>query len=131
MRHAAIAGLLATLGLAPAAHADFVVTGAMPLTESERPPTTQATETDGSQSPDAPKPIHWLMAYGFGHQVPLRFAAEQIVPKAVKVSYGPGADPDALVDWKGGEAWNRVLREAVQPLGLHLVMGQTAVQIRK
>jgi hypothetical protein len=132
MQHAAIAGLLATLGLAPAARADFVVTGVTPPAPTAHSPSTQgAVPADTSQAQDAARPVRWLMAHGFGHQVTLRFAAEQIIPKAVKVTYGPGADPDALVDWKGGGAWNDVLRDAVQPLGLHLVMSNMAVEIRK
>ena len=53
------------------------------------------------------------------------------MPAAVKVTYAPGADPNALVDWKGGQAWNRVLLDAVKPLGLRLVMARMAVEIRK
>ncbi len=71
------------------------------------------------------------MAYGFGNHIPLAFAVRQIVPKAVKVTYGPGASPAALVSWKGGQTWNRVLLAAVRPLGLHLVMTHMAVEIRK
>jgi hypothetical protein len=71
------------------------------------------------------------MAYGFGDQVQLGFVCRQVVPAAVKVTYGPGADPHVLVDWKGGDTWNHVLRDAVQPLGLRLVMTHMAVEIRK
>jgi len=71
------------------------------------------------------------MAYGFGDQVPLAFACRQIVPRAVRVTYGPGATPDQLVSWKGGDTWNHVLRDAVRPLGLRLLMTQAAVEIRR
>jgi hypothetical protein len=71
------------------------------------------------------------MAYGFGKSVPLAFACRQIVPYAVKITYGPGADQAVLVDWKGGDTWNHVLRDAVEPLGLHLVMTTMAVEIRR
>jgi hypothetical protein len=133
MRHAVIAGLLATLGLAPAARADFVITGATPPAPTAQSSTAQGRvpATDLSETQEAARPVHWLMARGFGRQVKLRFAAEQIIPKAVKVTYGPGADPDVLVDWNGGGAWSDVLRDAVQPLGLHLVMSNLAVEIRK
>jgi hypothetical protein len=57
--------------------------------------------------------------------------SRQIVPRAVKVTYGPGADPEAAVDWKGGQGWNRVLFNAVRPLSLRLVMTHMAVEIRK
>jgi hypothetical protein len=71
------------------------------------------------------------MAYGFGNQVPLGFACKQIVPPAVKVIYGPGANPGVLVTWKGGKTWNRVLHDAVAPLGLRLVMTHMVVEIKK
>ena len=71
------------------------------------------------------------MAFGFGKSVPLAFACRQIVPNAVKITYGPGADQAALVNWKGGDTWNHVLRDAVQPLGLHLIMTTMAVEIRR
>ncbi len=131
MRHAALAALLATIGLTPAARADFVVTGTAPPAPAAQTPAPPAPAAASPGAADAAKPVHWLVARGFGHQVPLHFAAEQIVPNAVKVSYGPGADRNALVDWKGGEAWNQVLRDAVHPLGLRLVMTHMAVEIRK
>ena len=76
-------------------------------------------------------PRHFKIAAGFGDQIPLSFAVRQIVPSDVRVTYGPGADPNARVDWKGGAGWNRVLLDAVKPLGLHLVMTSLAVEIRK
>jgi hypothetical protein len=54
-----------------------------------------------------------------------------MVPPAVKVTYGPGVDPEAVVDWQGGEGWNRVLANVVRSLGLRLVMTTMAVEIRK
>jgi hypothetical protein len=81
----------------------------------------------------SPEPVstRYKLAFGFGTRIPLSFAVRQIVPRAVKVTYGPGADPNALVDWKGGQAWNRVLFDAVKPLSLRLVLSRTAVEIRK
>jgi len=70
-------------------------------------------------------------ASGFGSQVPLAFAARQIVPPGVSVRYGPGADPAMLVDWKGGAPWDQVLKASVKPAGLHVVVTWHAVQIRK
>jgi hypothetical protein len=114
---------LATITLSPAAWADFVITGMPPASG----PTLQAIP---GNSPDRASP-RFKLAYGFGKRIPLSFAVRQIVPPAVKVTYGPGADPDALVDWRGGQGWNRVLLDAVRPLGLRLVMTHMAVEIRK
>ena len=127
--------VLVSLG-APAARADFVMAGSRPPA-----PIVQIAPVPASDSAagDAPKAVdaaeteapRFKVAEGFGDQVPLRFAVRQIVPPAVNVTYGPGAMPDALVDWKGGQGWSRVLFRAVHPLGLRLVMSYMAVQIRK
>ena len=114
---------LGTITLNPAARADFVITSMPPTPGS-------ITETIPDYSPD-PAPTRFKLAFGFGKRIPLSFAVRQIVPGAVKVTYGPGADPDALVDWRGGQGWNRVLFDAVKPLGLRLVMTHMAVEIRK
>ncbi len=130
---------LALLGaVTPAARADFVIKdppaaalapapiAMAPIVDpGDRQPTLPADHKNG------PTAIHWKMAYGFGNHVPLGFACRQIVPPAVKVTYGPGATPDMLVTWKGGTTWNHVLDDAVAPLGLRLVMAHMAVEIRK
>ena len=130
--------ILVPLG-APAARADFVVAGSgPPAPAAQIAPAANSASSDAAQPSnaaendrtDAAEP-RFKVAEGFGDQVPLRFAIRQIVPPAVKVTYGPGASPDALVDWKGGQGWNRVLSRAVHPLGLRLVMTYMAVQIRE
>jgi hypothetical protein len=127
------------LATAPVARADFVMTGmkiiraAPPQAASGGQDPAASPPEDGDQNAGAsrnrPKP-RFKMADGFGDQVPLSFACRQIIPPAVKVTLGPGADPKALVDWKGGDTWNHVLRDAVKPLGLHLVMTTMAVEVR-
>jgi hypothetical protein len=131
-----IAALLVGLSFAATARADFVVIGSAPAVPSSRPaPLVSAQPPDAAAAtetaPARPAAPHFFMAYGFGDNIPLAFAARQIVPKAVKVTYGPGADPGALVTWKGGAPWNRVLLAAVHRLGLRLVMTHMAVEIRK
>lgn len=132
--------------MTPAARADFVikdpptaVPASAPASAPAAAPIAMAPIVDpGDRQPLAAPDhkagstvIHWKMAYGFGNQVPLGFACRQIVPPAVKVTYGPGAGPGMLVTWKGGNAWNHVLYDAVAPLGLRLVMTHMAVEIRK
>ena len=123
MRTALVGVLVVAATLAPAARADFVIAGSPPPdTTTTPPPAAMGTP---------PETLRFRAAYGFGDQVPLSFAVRQIVPKTVKVSYGPGADPASLVNWKGGRPWNRVLLAAVKPLGLRLVMTSMAIEIRK
>ena len=58
------------------------------------------------------------VASGFGHEVPLRFAVRQLLPRNWRVRYGQDVDPDRPVSWEGGRPWDFVLRDAVRPLGL-------------
>jgi hypothetical protein len=115
---------------APAARADFVVAGSRPPAPQTPADAVRSSDGGAGSVADTEAP-QFRIAQGFGDHVPLGFAVRQIVPPAVKVTYGPGASPNAPVDWKGGEGWNRVLSRAVQPLGLRLVMTYMAVQIRK
>jgi hypothetical protein len=128
MRTRMILTALTATTLSAAAHADFVITSTPPAPES--PLASQAPLKTPAPA-NHPTSARFEMAYGFGDHIPLSFAVRQIVPSTVKVTYGPGADPNALVDWKGGQTWNRVLLAAVKPLGLRLVLTHTAVEIRK
>jgi len=125
MRGSPILLILAATMPAATARADFVITSTPPV-QTARP----IVQTIPDKSPE-PASTRFKLAFGFGDRIPLSFAIRQIVPPAVKVTYGPGADPNAPVDWKGGQAWNRVLSEAVKPLGLRLVISRMAVEIRK
>jgi hypothetical protein len=136
MRHLVLSTFV-SLTMAGQAPAEFVVKTAQPALVSDpvpQPTPIARSETDtGNQAEAKPTPDkpRFKMAYGFGKSVPLAFACRQIVPSAVRITYGPGADQAVLVDWKGGDTWNHVLRDAVQPLGLHLVMTTMAVEIRR
>ena len=137
MRTADIGVLLSILAWTPHAWADFIISS--PLPGSLYAAQGSSAEEHEAQRPGPaapqgrvrPAPMAFGIALGFGDQVPLRFAVRQIVPRNVKVIYGPGADPDAAVTWKGGRGWNWVLLHAVQPLGLRLVMTPMAVELRE
>lgn len=71
-----------------------------------------------SRPHEALERMRTVVASGFGHEVPLRFAVRQLLPRNWRVRYGQGVDPDRLVSWEGGRPWDFVLRDAVKPLGL-------------
>ena len=133
---------LPTTGILTSAKADFVIKSGpppparapaapiamTPIVDPGDPGYTATTTSEPMHN--TPASVHWKMAYGFGDKVPLSFACRQIVPPAVRVTYGPGATPQMLVTWKGGDTWNHVLRDAVKSLGLHLAMTHMAVEIR-
>ena len=130
-------GLLAAIALAPSARADFTIVGTAPAVKPSPPATAEPPKVPPPQVDNNPSaarhraPPQSALAQGFGERISLSFAVKQIVPLSVKVTYGRGVDPAALVDWKGGAAWDRVLLAAVNPLGLHLVITGKAVEIRK
>lgn len=68
---------------------------------------------------------------GYGTDIPLSFAVRQIVPRGIRVIYGPGATPETPVSWTGGKAWYDVLRDSLKPRRLRLLLaGQTATITR-
>lgn len=127
IRFALMIALVAT----PTARADFVL---LPGAKPSRP--TAPVSRPGPQPhlplpPLSPPAMRGEIAFGFGNRVPLSFACRQIVPQDVKVIYGRGVRPSTIVSWEGGETWDRALSKAVAPLGLHLVMTPTTVEIRE
>jgi hypothetical protein len=113
------------------AHANFVIQSP----SADTGPDFVNSGSDGDPVPSgadvSSQPVRWKMAYGFGNNIPLAFACQQIVPPAVKVTYGPGVNPAIPVTWRGGDTWNHVLRDTVKPLGLRLQMTFMAVTIVK
>ena len=70
-------------------------------------------------------------ARGFGNAVQMAFAVRQMVPAGVRVRYGAGIDPEALVSWKGDRPWNQALAAAVRSLRLRIVTGTDTVFITR
>lgn len=56
---------------------------------------------------------------GFGKDIPLNFAVEQITPDRISVTYGTGVDVTRPVTWSGGTDWKTVLGEILSEIGLH------------
>jgi hypothetical protein len=113
------------------AYANFLIQSPSDDTGLEIVNSAPAGDPTPSGTGNSSQPVHWKMAYGFGNSIPLAFACRQIVPPAVKVTYGPGVNPAIPVNWKGGDTWNHVLRDSVKPLGLSLQMTYMAVAIVK
>ena len=62
----------------------------------------------------------------------LAFAARQIVPRGVKVSFGQALDAETvLVDWNGGRPWPDVLRTTLRPAGLLATFRSGTVRIER
>ena len=55
---------------------------------------------------------------GFGRDIPLALALQQIVPAGYSFAFTGGADAGKRVSWEGGRPWNMVLADALAPHGM-------------
>ncbi|WP_294537747.1 hypothetical protein [uncultured Rhodoblastus sp.] len=102
--------------------------GASTAPETTRPLKPQAPSSKHRAAAEAPKKTVGVAA-GFGAQVPLAFAIRQMAPDGYEIVLEPPADPDTVVDWRGGKVWTRTLADAVQPLGLTVSVHDKTVTI--
>ena len=125
MRLLSIVTLLAIGCVSGMARAEF----SLQATPSSPLPRPGGGLSPASHSQASSEKTRTAVASGFGHEVPLRFAVRQLLPKNWRVRYGQGVDPDRLVSWEGGRPWGFVLRDAVKPLGLqaHATPGEAYV----
>lgn len=114
------------LGPAPSLAGSTIQDGSRPIVLSPENPMQMPTQVR-RVAPVFGVPV----AQGFGNEVPLAFATRQIVPGRVRVTFGPGVDQAALVDWKGGRPWVETLQSAVRPLGLRVAVRGTFVSINR
>ena len=119
----------AAMMLVVPAHADFVLGGARPTSGPAAPTSATPASPGVTAEPPEQTALQFKIARGFGNAVPMAFAVRQMVPAGVRVRYGAGIDPEALVSWKGDRPWNQALAAAVRPLRLRIVTGTDTVLI--
>ena len=68
---------------------------------------------------------------GFGDDIPLAHAVEQIVPENFVVTYGKGVSVNEAVSWRGGAHWKDVLEMLAQNEGLIVRYDQDNIIITK
>ncbi len=66
---------------------------------------------------------------GFGSEMPLVIALQQIVPPGHRFSFAAGVNPGMPVTWEGGKGWKKVLEEALAPRGLAYVLEDNIVVV--
>lgn len=79
--------------------------------------------------PAAPAPVIVDNAVGFGSDVPLALALQQVVPADFAYSFDPAVNVGSKVSWNGGKAWNLVVADMVAPLGYSLRIEGKVVHI--
>lgn len=66
---------------------------------------------------------------GFGSDLPLVIALQQVVPAGYQFSFSSGANPGTLVSWEGGKPWKTVLSDMLASQGLGYRMQNNTVVI--
>ena len=121
--------ILAPLIVCAPAQAEFLMLSAPDASATHEPETPAPHPTLKRWPPKSQVSPPDNPLSGFGDQVPLTFAVRQIVPANFQVAYAEGVQPDATVDWKGGEPWRATLADAVRPLGLAVTISGPKVTI--
>jgi len=76
-----------------------------------KPQNTQNEQSASSIPPDDE-------VVGFGNDMPLALALQQIAPSGYAFSFGDGVNPGSKVSWSGGKSWFDVMRDMIAPLNL-------------
>ena len=85
----------------------------MPKVEEEKEDDTPKVEASY-----AAHDTGFVIVHGFGSEVPLVMALQQIVPAAYAFSFGTDVNPGQAVSWDGGKSWDKVIADMLAPLGL-------------
>jgi hypothetical protein len=87
--------------------------------------------------PLAPVPApqgNFEIVEGFGSDMPLALALQQIVPAGYATSFGSGVNPGAAVTWDGGKPWkpwNQIISDMLAPHNLEVQIDGKVVNIRQ
>lgn len=68
-------------------------------------------------------------AVGFGNDMPLALAVQQIVPPGYAYSFAQSVNAGQRVSWSGGKAWDLVLKETLEPIGMDIRINGKSVMV--
>ncbi len=101
-------------------------------TKTGSSPTVTANDTAGSRIAGTGNEIpFYRQAVGFGEDIPLALALNQIVPPDYPYSFSENVDPGIRINWKGGRPWNIVLADALEPYGYDISINDKRVLVHK
>lgn len=81
---------------------------------------------DVAPAPVAAEPASDVLT-GFGSDVPLVIALQQVVPAGYQYSFASGVNPGVSVSWQGGKSWQGVLADMLAAQGLGYRIQNSAV----
>lgn len=84
----------------------------------ETAPVTKAPEANDGTAAVAAEPAAVEVVSGFGTDLPLVIALQQVVPAGYQFSFAKDVNPGALVSWEGGQPWQGVLADMLKRAGL-------------
>ena len=67
---------------------------------------------------------------GFGNDIPLALALQQIAPAGYAFSFGENINPGVKVSWTGGKSWTAVMHDMIAPLDMEARITGKAIMIR-
>ena len=66
---------------------------------------------------------------GFGSEMPLAIALQQVVPSGYDLSFSPGIDKNIAVSWNGGKPWKQVLTDMLSARQLNFRLEDNIITI--
>lgn len=90
------------------------------------PPVTQ---TEILAAPTAPPQIEETLVEGFGEDIPLALALQQLAPDNFAFSFAPAVNPGVRVSWTSGKTWTQTIQDMLAPLNLNARFGDRLVHI--
>jgi len=68
---------------------------------------------------------------GFGRNLPLVLALNQVVPSGYAYAFSQDVDPGTIVSWQGGKPWTEVLEEMLGPTPLGVSFNENRILITR
>ena len=68
---------------------------------------------------------------GFGSDLPLALALQQVVPASYAYSFADDINPGLRVSWNGGKPWDQVVSDMVAPMNMSARVDDNTVRIEK
>jgi hypothetical protein len=68
---------------------------------------------------------------GFGSDMPLALALQQIIPPGYATSFDQSVNPGTIVSWDGGKPWDQIINDMIAPAKLEANVEGKVVHIRQ
>lgn len=81
--------------------------------------------------PPASAPVMSDVVTGFGNDLPLYVAIQQVVPSPYKISWNKDVDSSTHVSWTGDRSWKQVLGDMLDKVGLAYDLFEESVTIKR